>query len=105
MKIKNYYTIISLCILFTFNTAFSLTPIQNENSKIESTSDSNWLKNHHHVKKAVRDGIEVSLEGGTEIIGPGVKINIKITWEWVDCCKYIKDPYYWCDAALQDKRC
>ncbi|MEA1878107.1 MAG: hypothetical protein U9N86_14760 [Bacteroidota bacterium] len=108
MKIKNLITILSLSVIFIFNAAFSLASAEGggDNSHTESTTDSHWLKNHRRTQKKVKDSITVGLEGDVNTLGIGFfRVNTNIKWVFVQCCKYTVESDYWCNAALQDKRC
>lgn len=106
MKIKNLITVLSLCVIFIFNAAFSLASAEGDNSHIESSIDSNWLENYHRVDKKVKDSLTVGLEADVNTLGIGIfKVKADLKWVFVQCCKHTTDPDNWCNAALQDKRC
>ena len=105
MRIKNSFTIIILSVLFTINAGFSLASNEGDHKQPdEKTSD--WHQNSQRKKSIVNDGIDVGLESVVTTSGFGyIKANVKVKFDFADCCKPFNDPDSWCNAALQDKRC
>lgn len=106
MKTKKILTIISLCSLFIITSVFNLSIAKELAIGIEKPADPNWLKNHRRVIKPVRDSITVSVDFSADGTGSGsVEVEANQTWVYVNCCKFTRKPYYWCNASLQDSRC
>lgn len=105
MKLKIF--VIGLLTLFvTFHVILASASTDSSNTQSVS-DDSKWLKNHRRTKKLVREGIhlEISAEGSSITGTIDVAGKAEITFIWVECCKFTNEEFYWCDAALQDKRC
>lgn len=105
MKTKKLLSIISMCIFFLSITIFNIGIAKELGNDQEKATDPNWLKNHRRVKKPVREGFHVGLELSAEGESASLSIEADHKWIYVNCCKYTRRQYNWCNASLQNDRC
>ena len=105
MKFKTSIAGIAFIVILIAQALTSVTFADEQDREDPNKTGTQWLKNHYAGHKLVFTGIEGEVSGELNEIGYFIKLGFTSKWESVNCCKFRKDEYSYCDAMKQHHLC